>query len=439
MPAAQSSFMLGTLWAERGLTEEEAVAWYYARADDVERAMPGEGGKFVIFAGGTRPAAGGTDLPAPPAFRFACGQLELGANSEDGEDRYHIQFYVASKAKTTFTGMKAKLGGDAWRTAKFVICTEEERSLQRVEEYCNDPAKRDGTAVQACDMFRFGVPPTGKTGNQGPSELENLVGVLRAQGPLSILQAIDAGANVPALAGHMQFYKALCEELDVPRGSNFTPQIYWLCSSESGTGKTHWVNNGGLAEVLAAKDMSMDDVFFWQGDSGGSANWITHRARGKRCWVMEEARGQHCTPDMLKTCWDRGPCCLQGKGFFVECHAEIWVIMTNFELEEWFGKLKMTAPDTWERHYTALKRRLTEWGVRPNFKTYLRQKRLEKRLTEQGGLRVLAPTRRITPEPMQSIDEEGDEAGMSPYSRAQLADQRAMEEQDDWVTAQTGM
>lgn len=314
---------------------------------------------------------------------------------------------VAVARKTTFTGLKNLLGPD-WSTVNITVCTPNERSLERVQEYCNDPAK--DTACQFCDMFRFGVLPSGTTGNQGGAELEHLTHLIRTQQVNSILSAIDNGADIKALAGHIPFFRCLLAEAEPKRGTDFTPRIYWLESAESGTGKSHWVSNGGLEFELEKinltlpsdkKPYSMDDCYYWAANTGGYAGWVTEDARAKRIWIMEEACGQYASPDGQKRLWDRGPYRMQCKGGFVECCAEIFVVTTNFGLDQWWPKLKEEHPDQWERQYTAVKRRLDEWGITPNFRLFLRQKRLERRLTQEGGIRVREPTRRISPEPMQ--------------------------------------
>lgn len=53
MPAVQSSFFLLTLHFPGLLSEEEAADMYWARADDVERAVSeGRGGKLCQLAEG---------------------------------------------------------------------------------------------------------------------------------------------------------------------------------------------------------------------------------------------------------------------------------------------------------------------------------------------------------------------------------------------------
>lgn len=315
---------------------------------------------------------------------------------------WHLQCCVYFVSKTTITGAKQRLGA-LFATAHLDVITATQRSFECVQEYCHDSSKP--SAAQCADPFCFGLWPTGTTGNQGGAHLQQLVALVR-DGARSLTHLINGGADIQAVAGHVHFLKEFIAEQDTPRSSDFVPLILYLCSRESGTGKSHWVWQGGFDAEMEKRGLPYRsaDIYVWQGDSGGSANWITPDARDAEVWLMEEACGQHCKPDLLKTAWDRGPCRMQYKGSFLQCKAKVWIVCTNFELDEHWPKLKLERPEVWERHYTALKRRLDEWGFRPDFRRFLREKRLERRLEAQGGLRIVPPTRRISPEPVEETD-----------------------------------
>lgn len=303
--------------------------------------------------------------------------------------------------KTTITGAKTRLG-PRFATAHLDVITQTQRSFDCVQEYCHDSGKP--SAAQCCLPFCFGTWPTGNTGNQGGAQLAQMTALMRERRPLTLLQLLDEGVEPAAVAGHMQYWQQMRRELQPTRGTKHRPWWVFLHSAESGTGKTFWVDCGGLEAWLQqlnatqGTNYSMDDVYVWQGGSGGNATWVTEDAIGKRIWIWPETAGQHCTMDACKTLIDRGPCRMQCKGGFVECLAEIHVWTTNFTLEEHWAKLKLERPDHWQRCYTALKRRLDEFGYFPDFRRFLREKRLEARLTQQGGLRVVEPTRRVEPE-----------------------------------------
>lgn len=315
--------------------------------------------------------------------------LDLGA---------HLQVYIVLRTRESFTRAKQILDGtgEDWaRTFNFTVATETERSLKFLEEeYCNNPQK-EGVS-DTTDFFRFGVFPTGKPGNANKDDM-----LQQLKGGKTLKRHIEDGTDLDMLIKCQRLIQFAERAFGAKRGTDFAPRIIWLCSKESGTGKSFYVLNGGLEKDYGIK---LDDCYFWNGSTGGSTGWVTEDAIGKHVWVMQEACGQHCTPDALKELWDRGPAQMQCKGGMVECLAHTWVITTNFDLDEWWGKLKIDNPDKWERHMVALRRRLQEWGCYPNFKAYLRNHRLEQRMTEQGGLRVRAngtlELRRITPERM---------------------------------------
>lgn len=322
----------------------------------------------------------------------------------------HLQCYLVFKKRQSITACKTQLG--SWATImNFTVATESERSLQTVEEYVNDPHK-DGVSHEE-DSFRFGIFPDGKPGKTDTEFIRK-----QCLDGKTLKRFIQEGElDMDQLVKYQRIIQYSERAFAQVRGTDFTPRIIWLESAESGTGKSFYVLQGGLLQDFG---ISLDDCYFWNGSTGGSTGWVDEGAIGKTCWIMQEAAGQHCTPHALKDLWDRGAMQMQCKGGMVQCLATTWVITTNFSLREWWGKLKLDKPEEWERHMTALERRVREWGVRPNFKGYLRNWRLEQRLTQQGGLKVRAngqlELRRITPEPVIPMDAT-DFEGMSQHER----------------------
>ena len=396
----------------------------------------------MIFTGGAHPV--GTTAGVLTA---ACGQLEYcptaerarylerysaalradptcdahaAAADEDIEQQYpnlgaHIQCYLVFKDRNSIVACKNKLGG-AFDHMHFVVASESQRSLQCVEDYCQDQHK-EGVS-QTTDPFCFGIMPSGKVGKTDTEHIRQQL--LAGKSFKDFIR--DGELDLDQLCKYQRILQYGERAFGATRGTDFTPRIIWLESAESGTGKSFYVLQGGLEADYGIK---LEDCYFWNGSTGGSTNWVDEGAIGKTVWIMQEARGQHCTPDALKDLWDRGPMQMQCKGGMVQCLAHTFVVTTNFKMREWFQKLKLDQPEQWERHMVALERRLNEWGVRPNFKGYLRNWRLEQRLAAAGGLTIRgpSPSRRITPERMDSPDSTLD--GLSQEAVAQELERRA--------------
>lgn len=332
-------------------------------------------------------------------MRFACGQLELGPNPADGIERYHIQFYVALRRKRSFAQVKALLG-DAWASAHFEVCTDEERSLERVEEYCNDPGKPDGTACQFVDMFRFGKAPSGKKGNQGKCEVQQLVALLEEHGPVSLRDALQLGAAPGALSRHLRLWDRLRYEYS-PQRSHFDRWV--ILTGPPGTGKGHCVNPGpgNLGMLQELYGIQPDDCYVWTLNNGGNAVWLDERAVGKTCLIVHEFNGQ-LPPNFVKELIDHSRLSIQSKGGQIECCFTTVVFTSNFEPTQWWAKLQTEQPEHYKVHWAAIERRIKDFGVMPNYRQWRRNKLLEQRLAAQGGLHVVepgsAPRRRITPE-----------------------------------------
>lgn len=344
----------------------------------------------------------------------ACGQLEWAPNPAPGRNGAHVQAYVVVPQKKAIGGWKALLRGllpafpediDDLNLAEkswVRFCTDEERSLQRVEEYCNDPQK--DSADDGTDMFKFGVFPTGKKGNQGGAVIESLrPRLLAGESFTSFLN--DGSIPLEELSRHRGLFLE-CEKRCMPeRGYDFDPIWFHLHSEDSGVGKGHWVQNGGLEAATGGKYKFPDDVYKFCANTGGNANWVTHKAAQCEVWWLDEWNGEsHCRQDGFKQLVDRGPFVFQGKGFTVPCMAKVIITTSNFSLEECWPTVKKDNPEVWERNMIAIRRRFREFGQTPNFRLFLREKRLERRLTEQGGLRVhlsdpsQGTQRRIVPE-----------------------------------------
>lgn len=442
MPAPQSCFWLCTLWAPAGLTQEQAADWYWARANEAQHATEQQsasaGERLCQLAGGTHlPEINYNRLALfllSEVFRGFCGQLELGPHPADGTDRYHIQFYcvTAANGRCTVTGLK-RLLPDEWNTLHGEVCTENERSLQCVEEYCNDPAKPDGTACQFVDMFRFGIFPSGKPGAE---KLEDIKDQL-LNGTFKNLQDVieKSGLELDTISRHQKFFDALWEIYGRGRSGEQRPYGFILIGP-SGTGKSFWWKMGGLKAALEAKGIDtsgMDirdggrDVYKFNLTAGGYVTFVTKQMAGKIICIIEEFNGQF-PKDLFKQILDYGQVQLQGKGFFMNLDAWIFVFTSNHEIRQWWPNAKEKNPEAWERDMEAVERRIKEFCEFPNYKLYRRSWLLEQRLIQQGGLRIVGPTRRITPEPMEtdaprapspSPMEDDEWAGMSPYSRHQ--------------------
>jgi len=283
----------------------------------------------------------------------------------------HLQYYVVFTKKITIVGGK-RLLGDAWRTAKFCEATDEERSLECVQLYCNNPHK--DSVDHESDMYNFGVFPSGKTG--AAATLEDIRPALLNGTTLKrLIQGGDVSFDV--LSKHLRIIEK-CESLfDKGRDGTVTPKVYILIG-ESGTGKSWWWNN----------KFDPEDVYVFNTNNGGGAQWATADAAGKGVWVLEEFRGGLAMQAFLQAI-DRWQYKFQIKGGHVQCMAHTFVICSNVEVEDWWGKMKLEQPSLWETNMGAVRRRLTEFGERPNFKRELRNWRLEQRLAGAGGIEVV--------------------------------------------------
>lgn len=282
----------------------------------------------------------------------------------------HLQFYAVAKKKVTITGFKALLG-DSWSSCHLEVCTDTQRSLQCVEEYCNDPYK--DSADDHSDLYRFGVFPTG---NAGAQTLDDLRKQLVAGASLKRLIE-DGGAELELLSKHQRFIETCQKIFGEKRDPKVAPRI-WILTGPSGTGKSFWWKQ---------KFGEGPNVYRWSLNSGGNSTWVTDLAIGAKVWVIEEFSGQ-VQPDLIKEICDYGTPQVQSKGNYVNCCATDIVITSNFEVEEWWGKLKAERPEAWERHMTAIRRRFQEFETKVDYRQTLRNFRLQQRLEAAGGVQV---------------------------------------------------
>lgn len=405
MPAQQSRFWLGTLHVPEMLsvlsdtsledTQRSLRDWVYDRYTDVQL------------------------LHAEELITAFAGQLELAPTPAPGTNGAHLQFYVVVPRKITLTGLKALLSAKAgcWNRCHVVVCTETERSLAKVKEYCYDDDKESKAAF--VEKYMIGTFPSGSTGNQRGAELESLRE--RLVTGTSLRELVQSG-DVPlaALSTHMRFIDR-CEEEFSPKRQLQQDPVWIFMQGESGAGKTFWIEKGGLEAWSNGKYKYPDDVYTWTGHTGGNANWITKEATAFKVWHMVEMDGDsHGHQNMVKNLVDRGPCRVQGKGYFVECLAEVIITTSNLPLNQWWAKQKQEHPDVWERHMAAINRRFNEFGYVPNFRLWLRSARLAQRLVApQGEAGPSAPpTRRISPVSVLEGPEGDEGAEWHDYERA---------------------
>lgn len=382
MPGDQCRFWLGTLHVPETLSrlvpiEEEAESalrdWTYDRYADVAALL--EQNKITGW----------------------CGQLEIAPTPEEGRNGAHLQYYVVTPKKITLPGLKNVLSSTAacWNRSHLVMCTATERSLDCVKEYCYDDEK--DSKADFVEKFMIGTFPSGNTGNQRGAQLEQLRERIMEGASLREL-ALAGDVPLDLLAPNMRFIDRMTEEFRPRRNLQQDPVWIYMFSAESGTGKTYWVEKGGL-EAWSNGKYTFDDVYTWSSETGGNARWITPEASSKRVWHLQEFSGNHCRQDAFKEMIGRGPYRVQGKGIFVECLAEVIITTSNFDIEECWADLKAEKPDIWERNMVAIRRRLRDFGHTPNFRLYLRNARLMERYMqaqqEQGA--GPTPSRRISP------------------------------------------
>ena len=178
-----------------------------------------------------------------------CGQLEFCPSAAAaGRLGAHIQWYCVVPNKTTFAGLISKLGPELAGT-HLEVCTANQRSLETVREYCNDPHK--DSADDGSDMFSYGIFPSGAPGNQKGATLEQFRELITSGITVKDL-ILDGQIELGMVNGSLRLLEK-CERLFQPgRGSSHTPRVVVLYSKESGTGKSHYVHNGGLERRLEA-------------------------------------------------------------------------------------------------------------------------------------------------------------------------------------------
>ena len=341
------------------------------------------------------------------------GQLEQCPEAlARGELGAHVQWALYTKKKTTVAGVKAKLDTlPRIKGSHIVVCTESERSLACVKDYCYDRDKQ--SAFQEAEMFMEGTWPTGKPGNQGACEVQELMDALEEHGPMSIRTALRAGVQAGPLSRHLRLWDRASAEYQEER--SLTPAEFevHVLIGEPGTGKSCYV----------AHNYPKEDVYRWDLSNGGNTCWVTLAALGKSIWVVPEFRCDMPFGLLLRLC-DLYPLTLQYKGGEMQCCARTIVLESNWEIPTWYAGMKEKDPAGWELNMAALNRRLKPkaeggFGVYPNYRTWFHQFKLEERLTQQGGLRVVPPTRRIIP--VRTLDEVLEDLGYdeneSPWAR----------------------
>jgi hypothetical protein len=262
-------------------------------------------------------------------------------------------------------------------------------------------------------MFLEGTWPSGKSGNQGGCEVQELMEALEEHGPMSIRAALRAGVQPGPLSRHLRLWDRASAEYQEARSLKPDEFEVHVLIGPPGTGKSCYV----------AHNYPKEDVYRWDLSNGGNTCWVTLAALGKPIWILPEWRCGMPFELFLRVC-DLYPLTLQYKGGELQCCARKVVIESNWEIPTWYGGLKEKDPNGWESNMAALHRRLKPkadggFGVYPNYRTWFHQFKLEERLTQQGGLRVVPPTRRITPLPTQdeALEEMGYDENESPWAR----------------------
>lgn len=320
---------------------------------------------------------------------------------------------VGLPPKQTFTSMKNALG-DAWTSSNFTICTAEERSLERVKAYCNDANKP--SADKETQMFSYGTFPSGKPGRP---KLESFLDVIQQYDSVADL-ALSGEIPLGILNNSLKLVQELqAAKLQKPRALDKIRVI--VIQGAPGTGKTQYVK------------FFHKDAVQWQVGNGASATWASVRvAKADKLW-LEEFYGQGLTPEQLLRLCDSGEFTyrLPG-GTEVQFQASTIVITTNAHPRDWYAGLKEKHTAAWQRWYEAFMSRCCTpgaprpddvhnanwrnrgWGEWPDYQkavsdefakqaTEARDAALLARLTQQGGLRIVGPSRRITPQRAESV------------------------------------
>jgi hypothetical protein len=319
--------------------------------------------------------------------------MELGAGNDVGPDgeslegKYHAQIYLALYPKEKCTPGAQKLR-DWGLLCHKKVATDEERSLERVEAYC----QKDDTRVEAFERFRFGVPPSGKAGQ---SDME-LIDLRKRFANGDTLVSMIRNGDVPweLLSKHLHFLKAAEVACGQGRGSSTKPTIYLLIG-ESGSGKSYWARSH-MEEFFPEKH------YTWAMNSPTGC-WVTEDAAGKTCILIDEFRG-NCPMDVLLRVLDYGDMKLPYKGGFINLAATTFIITSNLEPREWWPKMRQEHPADWEASMLALERRFREFATRPHYKTWMHAERLRLRAEAQREAVLARMDALMAAEPSVSMD-----------------------------------
>ena len=317
-------------------------------------------------------------------YRYGAGQLECGEETA----ALHLQIYLVSAAGVHDTGAaaarklakvlsdyEATMIPEYGITVHGVAVTDTADSILRVKDYCHKEESRVPEAV----VWAYGTLPTGKAGAK--KTLESLRPLLAGGTTLGQL-CVSGEVPLDMLSRHHTFLSKAQLFFQKKRHPLITPVGYMLVGG-SGEGKTAW----WMAKYG-------EDCYVMPIGNGGGQFWVTDEIIGKKVLIFDEFYGQ-IPMSLLLRIIDRQPLTLQTKGGMVQLQATEFVFTSNQEYTEWYPKVKLEHPEQWDAFQKAFKRRLDEWFTRPNFRLALREARLERRLTEQGGATVVLDGARV--------------------------------------------